>query len=78
MSADDDAGTLLDAVDTLQKVRELIDGLRMAGQCIFTADNRDRGNAIVYLATLARDHLDEAEHKIEGVRRGLKPTEATS
>jgi hypothetical protein len=73
-----DASVLLDAQDTLQKVGELIDGLRMAGESIFSADNRDRGNAIVYLADLARDRLDEAAHKIECVRKGLKPTQGTS
>jgi hypothetical protein len=41
-----DTSVLLDAQDILQKVRELIDGLRMAGKSLLS-NNRDKANSIV-------------------------------
>jgi hypothetical protein len=72
-----DASVLLDAQDTLQKVRELIDGLRMAEESLLS-HNRDKANSIVYLSDLARNRLDKAEHEIDRVLKGLKPTRAAS
>jgi hypothetical protein len=71
----DDAGMLLDAVDTLQQVRDLLEALAMGGEGMVSAGRKQR-SAVVYLAHLALNRLDKAERKIERVR--LKPLQAAS
>ena len=73
MSAPLDDGILIDAQNKIQQARELIHGLRLAGGGLLS-ENRDTGNAIAYIADLARNRLDKAERKIERYREGLRPT----
>jgi hypothetical protein len=78
MSApNDDALTLLGAVDTLQKVRDLLQALAMSAEGMVSS-GREQRSAIVYLAHLALTRLDKAERKIDLVRTRLKPTQAAS
>ena len=67
-----DTGILLDAQDNLSQARELIDGLRLAGEGIRQIMDRDRGNAVVYIAALARDRIDEAVRRIDDALREAK------